>query len=180
MDWLKSLYDQDQRIKYLFFWGHRPNRDGSIGSSCLSQWWPAPFQQGDLEFKTAEHWMMYQKAILFEDKEIGEQIIKCKTAAEAKKWGRKVRNFNPKTWQAQKCGIVVAGNQLKFAQHPDLQQFLLRTNRRVLVEASPVDKIWGIGLHKDTPNIENPYTWKGLNLLGFALMEVRDILLSSK
>ena len=120
--------------------------------------------------------MMAQKALLFNDLEIFNQIIAAKSPAEAKALGRQVRQFDEATWNRQRSAIVVRGNLEKFRQHPDLQEFLLSTKERVLVEASPVDRIWGIGLAADSERAENPKQWQGLNLLGFALMEVRDLL----
>lgn len=108
-----------QRVRYLHFWGHRPQRDGSVGVGCLSQWWPAPFTVDGRTYTTAEHWMMWHKAMLFGDAD-------------------------------------VAG--------------------RVLVEASPVDRIWGIGLATDDPRADDPGRWRGDNLLGFALMDARAAL----
>ncbi len=122
--------------------------------------------------------MMAQKALLFGDKEIYDKIIVAKSPAEAKTLGRQVQHFDEATWNAKRLGIVVEGSLQKFSQHPDLQEFLLNTKERVLVEASPVDKIWGIGLAADSEKTENPKRWNGLNLLGFALMEVRDMLKS--
>lgn len=92
----------------------------------------------------------------------------------AKKLGRRVRGFDDATWNERRYSIVVRGNVAKFAQHPDLRDFLLGTKNRVLVEASPVDRIWGIGLAEDDERAVDPKQWQGLNLLGFALMKVRD------
>jgi len=174
IEWVKKKYESRPNIKYIFFWGHRPNPDGSIGKSCFSQWWESEFEQDDLTFRTAEHWMMYKKAELFDDMEIARRILDVRSPAEAKKLGRQVKNFDEMTWLKHRSEIVVKGNCLKFSQHDDHRDFLLKTGTRILVEASPVDNIWGIGLAKDADNIQDPYTWKGLNLLGFALMEVRD------
>ncbi|MEL6720429.1 MAG: NADAR family protein [Bacteroidota bacterium] len=173
-EWLKAQLDSGERIKYLFFWGDQPNKDGSIGKSCLSQWFRRSFEYKDIVFPTAEHWMMAEKALLFEDQIIYEQILVSKTAAEAKKLGRQVRNFEQTIWEEHRTKIVIQGNYLKFRQHQDLWAFLDNTKSRVLVEASPVDRIWGIGRAANSNNIENPETWKGLNLLGYVLMEVRD------
>lgn len=163
------------RLKYLFFWGHQPSKDQNISKSCFSQWWAEhPFECEGLLYKTAEHWMMAEKARLFEDAEILEKILKTKTAAEAKKLGRQVRNFDQNLWKLSRFKIVKKGNLLKFGQHEDLKGFLLTTGSRILVEASPMDNIWGIGLAADHPDANHPAKWKGLNLLGFALMEVRD------
>ncbi len=171
---LITEFEKQRKIKYLFFWGHTPNKDGSIGKSCFSQWWVAPFEVEGITYKTAEHWMMAEKARLFDNDDMVDEIIKCKTPAEAKKWGRKVTGFIPEEWDNTKYEIVKKGNLYKFLQNDDLKDFLIRTNDRVLVEASPVDPIWGIGLASDHKNVENPNLWKGENLLGFALMEVRD------
>lgn len=176
LNWLKSLHENGTRIKYLFYWGHRPNYDGSIGKGCLSQWWEAEFEVNNRTYKTSEHWMMARKAKLFGDNEILEKIYLAKTPKEAKTLGRKVKNFDQKIWEANRYEIVKTGNYHKFGQNETLRTFFLNTNNRVLVEASPVDKIWGIGLTSDSKFIENPNTWNGLNLLGFAQMEVRDML----
>lgn len=162
--------------KFIFFWGHSPSIDGSITKSCFSQWWNSPFSDENFTYKTAEHWMMAKKASLFDDIEIHNKIIDAKTPAEAKKLGRAVRNFDELKWNQHRTEIVIQGNVLKFSQHIELKKFLLQTGERILVEASPVDRIWGIGMKDDHPNVSNPMKWGGLNLLGFSLMEVRDIL----
>ena len=164
------------RIKYIFFWGHRPRKDGQVGQSCMSQWWESTFEVDDIQYRSAEHWMMAEKARLFKDAEVLKKILNTKSPAEAKKLGRQVRGFQPDVWDAQKYEIVKQGSFYKFSQDEKLKTYLLNTVNRVLVEASPYDKIWGIGLTKDAKNVENPNTWKGDNLLGFALMEVRDTL----
>ena len=118
--------------------------------------------------------MMAQTAVLFGDKEVLQKIMSADNPAVYKSLGRQIRNFDEKIWNEHKFDIVVNGNTAKFSQNPELLDFLLKTGDRVLVEASPYDRIWGIGLAKDTPDIENPFKWKGENLLGFALMEVRE------
>lgn len=160
--------------KFLFFWGHQPNKDGSISKTCFSQWWLSSFEVDNVIYKTAEHWMMAKKAELFNDNEVLAKIIKANSPAEAKKLGREVKNYDDKLWLANRYEIVKQGNYHKFSQNKDLKTFLLNTKDRVLVEASPVDPIWGIGMATDHKDVSNPEKWKGLNLLGFALMEVRD------
>lgn len=172
--WLLQQLAENQSFKYIYFWGHTPPKDGSISKSCFSQWFERPFVHEEITYPTAEHWMMAEKARLFKDDEILEKILKATSAAEAKKLGRQVKNWNEKTWIDHRSSIVCNGNYLKFTQHEDLKDFLLQTNDRVLVEASPYDKIWGIGMKAEDPGIEYPGNWKGLNLLGYALMEVRD------
>lgn len=174
IDWLIETFEKGKRTKYLFFWGHQKSKSGELTSSCFSQWWNSPFTVDQVTYNTAEHWMMAQKALLFDDKEIYDKIIRAKSPAEAKALGRNVRGFDDTVWNAKRFDIVVKGNLAKFTQHKDLNEFLLNTKERVLAEASPVDRIWGIGLTADSDKAENPKCWEGLNLLGFALMEVRD------
>ena len=171
---IEKLTTEKQENKYLFFWGHQPNKDGSISKTCFSQWWLSSFDVDGITYKTAEHWMMAKKALLFNDKEIFEKIIQTKSPAEAKKLGREVKNYVDTVWLANRFEIVKEGNLHKFSQNKDLKEFLLNTNERILVEASPVDPIWGIGMAADHKEVNNPEKWQGLNLLGFALMEVRD------
>lgn len=170
----------DRNAKFLFFWGHQPSKDGSITKTCFSQWWQSSFTVDGITYPTAEHWMMAQKAKLFSDEEMFDKIIQAKSPAQVKQFGRQVRGFYQNIWVAQRFDIVVQGNYHKFSQNEALKEFLVYTKNRVLVEASPVDKIWGIGLTSDDSKAENPRLWKGLNLLGFALMEVRDILIERK
>ncbi|WP_422747831.1 NADAR family protein [Micromonospora sp. WMMD1219] len=173
---LTAALGTGETFKYLHFWGHRPRPDGSIGASCLSQWWPAAFTVDGREFATAEHWMMWHKATLFGDHAIAERVLAAGHPHRAKALGRQVRDFDEATWTAARHEIVVAGSVAKFAQHEPLRRFLLGTGDRVLVEASPTDRVWGIGLTADDPRAADPATWRGDNLLGFALMEARATL----
>jgi ribA/ribD-fused uncharacterized protein len=172
LPWL--LQQPPAETKYLFFWGHTPRQANVVDKSCFSQWFPAAFEVAGTTYATAEHWMMAEKARLFGNDEIRRRIIAAQHPNEAKKLGRHVTGFDPQVWDAQKYDLVKAGNYHKFSQHPPLQAYLLATGTRVLVEASPVDTIWGIGLAADSPDAANPAGWQGPNLLGFALMEVRD------
>ncbi|WP_329221502.1 NADAR family protein [Streptomyces sp. NBC_01485] len=162
------------RIKYLHFWGHRPRPDGQVGASCLSQWWPSPFVVDGVAYATAEHWMMAGKARLFADPEAERRALAAGSPAQAKKEGRLVRGFDEATWERERFRIVVEGSTHKFASDPALRAFLLGTGRRVLVEASPMDRVWGIGMAADDEAAMNPQRWRGANLLGFALMEARE------
>jgi ribA/ribD-fused uncharacterized protein len=162
--------------KFLHFWGHAPRRDGTLGPSCLSQWWPSPFTVDGVEYATAEHWMMAAKARLFGDREAENAAVGAANPALAKKAGRLVRGFDDAVWERERFGIVVAGGVHKFGQDAALRHFLLGTGERVLVEASPRDPIWGIGLATDDERAHDPARWRGLNLLGFALMEAREVL----
>jgi ribA/ribD-fused uncharacterized protein len=162
------------RVKYLHFWGHRPQRDGSVGAGCLSQWWPAPFTVDGVEYATAEHWMMAGKARLFGDADAERRALDATHPKAAKAAGRSVLGFDETVWQRERFALVAEGSRHKFGQHPDLRDFLLATGERVLVEASPLDRVWGIGLAADDERAEDPARWRGLNLLGFALMDARD------
>ncbi len=174
---LKSVR-KGERPHYLFFWGHTPRADGRIGKEVFSQWWVAPFEMEGRRYATAEHWMMAEKARLFGDDVALEKILAAGSPAQAKKLGRTVKGFNEQVWKEKRFQIVVAGNLVKFSQHEALKNFLISTGSKVLVEASPVDRIWGIGMAADDPKAENPEVWRGLNLLGFALMVVRERLLA--
>jgi ribA/ribD-fused uncharacterized protein len=170
---IEKLISEKSDNKFLFFWGHQPSKEGIITKSCLSQWWSSSFVVEGVEYKTAEHWMMAKKAELF-DPEMIEKILNAKTPAEAKKLGREVKDYEENTWLKNRFNIVKEANFHKFQQNVSLREFLLNTKERILVEASPVDSIWGIGMASDHKDIYNPAEWRGLNLLGFALMEVRD------
>lgn len=152
---------------------------GEVGKPSLSQWWPAEFEVDGTRYPTAEHFMMAEKARLFDDDETRELILKAKHPSEAKKLGRRVRGFDEAVWNDARFDLVVNGNLAKFARNSALREFLLGTGERVLVEASPVDSIWGIGLAADDERATDPAQWPGLNLLGFALMEVRERLRQS-
>ncbi|MEU4083410.1 NADAR family protein [Streptomyces aureus] len=173
-DALVSVLDSGAPVKYLHFWGHRPRADGQVGASCLSQWWPSPFVVEGVAYATAEHWMMASKARLFRDAEAERQALAAASPAQAKKAGRLVRGFDEAVWERERFGIVVEGSVHKFAAHPDLRAFLLGTGGRVLVEASPMDRVWGIGLAATDQGAHDPRRWRGANLLGFALMEARE------
>lgn len=162
------------RVKYLHFWGHRPRPDGRVGPSCLSQWWPSPFVVDGVRYATAEHWMMAGKARLFGDAEAEERALAARSPAQAKKEGRLVRGFDETVWQRERFRIVLEGSVHKFTAHADLREFLVSTGDRVLVEASPVDRVWGIGLAASDVGASDPERWRGENLLGFALMGARE------
>ncbi len=177
LQWLTDKFDSEERIKYIFFWGHTNKSNEDVGKFCFSQWFELPFVVDGVTYRSTEHWMMANKALLFEDKKTYHKIIAVSSPAEAKKLGREVLNFDEQVWLAYRYEIVVNGNIHKFNQSPKFAEYLLSTHERVLVEASPTDKIWGIGMAQNEDGIDNPYFWSGLNLLGFALMEARDFLM---
>lgn len=151
--------------KYTFFWKDK-----------IAQWNMQSFKENDIEFCCAEQYMMYKKALLFKDFEIAEKILKSKNPSEIQKLGRIVKNFIPEIWDSNKEEIVYKGNVLKFEQNENLKEILLNTGDTILVEASPYDLIYGIGLGVEDPNITDESKWRGLNLLGKILMRVREFL----
>lgn len=176
IQWLQTAVDKNQSLKYLFFWGHRQSKHQKVSKSCFSQWYESPFTVNKKTYQSTEHWMMAHKALLFDNKEVYDKILTCKTPAEAKKLGRQVTGFDEEIWKKHRYTIVILGNIHKFNQNKALGNYLLQTNHRILVEASPVDPIWGIGLAQDHKHIYHVDQWRGLNLLGFALMETRDFI----
>ncbi len=173
---IEEKFRKGERLKYIFFWGHGKTSDESITKTCLSQWWDCRFTVDGIEYHTAEQYMMAQKAVLFGDEKIRAEIMAAGHPKQFKDLGRKISHFNQKVWDENCCKIVIRGNVAKFSQNPELREFLLGSNMRVLVEASPMDKIWGIGMGEDDRRCENPTLWNGTNFLGFCLMEARDII----
>jgi hypothetical protein len=163
------------RPKYLHFWGHK-GTPGSTGPHVLSQWWPAPFAVDGVAYPTAEHYMMAEKSRLFDDEAALARVLAASSPGAAKAAGREVRGFDDARWAASRFQIVTAGSLAKFEQNATLGAYLLATGDKVLVEASPVDRVWGIGLARDDAAASDPQRWRGENLLGFALMEARRVL----
>ena len=174
LDKLRLRSKNGEQFDYLYFWGHQPSKTGEITKSCLSQWYAAPFTVDGIVYQTAEHWMMAAKARLFRDEESLVQILESSDPKTAKALGRKVKNFDGSVWGQNARRLVTEGNIAKFSQNSHLREFLLATGNAVLVEASPFDRIWGIGLKADDDRAKTPAMWQGQNLLGFALMDVRE------
>lgn len=171
---LVARIDAGETFAYRLFWGHHPPQHGGVNHSCLSQWFVAPFTVEGITYPTAEHWMMAGKARLFGDESSLQKVLAAETPKQAKAIGRRVANFDDAAWRANARGIVESGNLAKFRQHPAMGDFLLGTGEEVLVEAAPRDCIWGIGLKREDARARDPRQWRGKNLLGFALMAVRE------
>ncbi|MFI6869516.1 NADAR family protein [Nocardia sp. NPDC050406] len=167
------------RPEYLFFWGHTPTPGHTVGRWVLSQWWPVEFVVDSVKYRSAEHFMMAEKARLFGDEEMRARVLDSETPADAKKLGRAVRGFDEAVWRNHRYDIVVRAGIAKFGEHQELRDFLLATGDTVLVEAAPRDTVWGIGLGAENPQATDPTRWRGENLLGFALMDARTILATS-
>lgn len=149
---------------HIYFWG----------DAIYSQWAKIIFVEYNIQFTTAEQYMMYHKALLFDDTDIANQILMTNSPKEQKALGRKVKGFNIAVWDQNKLAIVTQGNYLKFSQNKKLKDQLFKTGTKILVEGSPYDKIYGVGLKWDNPLILDEKNWKGQNLLGKALMDVRS------
>jgi ribA/ribD-fused uncharacterized protein len=137
----------------------------------FSQW----FELGGIHYPTAEHWMMAGKARLFEDEEILQEILMAPDPKSVKALGRKVQNFEKDAWDSKCVEIVKEGNIAKFKQNPDHLTLLKSTAGTILVEAAPRDRIWGIGMGAANEKASDPLRWRGRNLLGFVLTELRDL-----
>jgi ribA/ribD-fused uncharacterized protein len=120
--------------------------------------------------------MMAAKARLFGDEDQLALFLAAPTPAEAKRHGRSVRNFVSDAWEQSCVAIVRDGSIAKFGSMPEMTAYLVGTGHLVLVEASPRDRIWGIGARRDDPSVGRPSQWRGRNLLGFALMQARAVL----
>lgn len=156
---------KDLNREFTFFYG-----------GTFSQWYHCKFVSNNITFCNAEQYMMYEKAMLFGDTEIAEEILKTNHPRDAKKLGRLVRGFKQEVWDEFKYRLVLDGNLLKFSQNENLKKELLDTRDSVLVEASPYDDIWGIKMGEFDPNRFDPLKWRGENLLGFALTECREMI----
>jgi ribA/ribD-fused uncharacterized protein len=164
-------------MNFITFWkGDKGN--GKVGHEVFSQWYPSRIEFKGIVFPTAEHWMMYQKAILFEDIESASKVLSSQNPFTAKRIGKAVKDFDETIWAENRQMIVANGNYLKFTQNKKLLKILLDSYPSVLVEASPYDFIWGAGLSYEDERISKPEDWPGLNLLGFTVMQVRDLLIS--
>ncbi len=173
---LISTLEQGEQLDFLCFWGHRDGKELRIGKACLSQWYPRGFTYGGIYYPTAEHWMMWHKAQVFKDQQILGRVLRDKNPQVAKQLGRQVTGYQEAVWVEVAYEIVRQGCCHKFAQNKDLRAFLLSTGDKVLVEASPYDLRWGVGMVAADERITNPAEWAGENWLGFALMEARDTL----
>lgn len=147
-------------------------------ASPFSQFHRCTFKAGEITFTCTEQYMMHGKAILFGDREIAEQILAVDQPKKQKALGRKVRGFDDHVWKKNREAIVLAGNRLKFTQNALLRDALLATRGTTLVEASPYDRIWGIGLGAKDPRAQSEATWRGQNLLGKILTKLRDELIA--
>lgn len=151
--------------KYTFFW-----------SGPFSNWSAAPFVLDGQKYNCVEQYMMQKKALMFGDEEIANEIMKTNNPREQKAWGRKVRGFEMAKWASVARDIVFRGCLAKFTQNPEMYEELMKTSGTLVVEASPLDKVWGIGLDAKAATATPIDDWKGTNWLGQCITEVREIL----
>jgi len=152
--------------EYVFFWG-----------SEFSNWFSCEFQYKDQVFTNSEQAFMWEKAMFFGDEDIAAKILKFNSnPRKSKELGRQVKNFNADQWMTQGYHVMIDVNLAKFEQNPCLKEILLSTGNKTIVEASPYDSLWGIGMMWDNEDCLDESKWKGLNLLGKALMDVRKML----
>lgn len=157
--------------RFEFFWK---------SDSPFSQWYKKGFKIKGKSFNCAEQYMMYMKAVLFEDEKIAAKILVSNNPREIKDLGRKVKNFDKYKWESQCKKYVYDANYAKFTQNTTLKEALLETGSRILVEASPYDKIWGIGLSEEDPRSKVRSKWQGKNWLGEVLTQVREDILKKE
>lgn len=149
--------------KFTFFW-----------SGVFSNWYPSPFEIDGIWYNCSEQYMMAEKACLFGDAEALGKIMSAALPRDQKAYGRQVKGFDKEKWDAVAKLVVYKACKAKFEQNPDLMRDLEATKGTTLVEASPEDPIWGIGLKKDDPRALNRATWKGTNWLGEVLTKLRE------
>jgi len=146
--------------------------------SPFSNWYPQTFVHEGKEYNCSEKYMMYKKAMLFKDYEVAEMIMQQNDPRKQKFLGRQVREFDQEIWMANCQEIMVPALVSKFTQDSYSLKCMLDTGDSIIVEASPYDKVWGIGMRKDDPDATNPFQWKGQNLLGIVLMKARKIIVN--
>ena len=160
---MKGMRETDTHI---YFWG-----------GIYSQWYKTFIEAPHhVHYNCAEQYMMVGKAHLFGDEEAKEKIWKLDHPADQQMAGRRVKNYNQEKWDEKKFDIVVRGNVYKFMSNPDLKKQLLATGDKIIVEGSPTDTVWGVGLHYANSKIEDEKNWDGENLLGKAIMKARELI----
>jgi len=170
----KGIKKGEKKLNFVFFWKQGDEKQNHVSKGCLSQWQKCKFEVDGISYNCAEQYMMAEKARLFGDEETRQRIMHEDSPDKIKQLGREVKGFDSEIWDQHKFEVVVKGNLAKFKQNPEMLKFLKGTGTAILVEASPFDRVWGIGLKEGDKDIEDAEKWYGSNLLGFALMVVRD------
>lgn len=149
---------------------HNPDEENGY----LSNWYPSSFTVNNVNFSSMEQYMMYKKAVCFGDKDTADKIFATDDVAKIKALGRLVANYNENYWNGVRQIVVFEGLLAKFSQNEDLNKQLKTTENCILAECAVKDKIWGIGLSMKDPGRFEVNKWNGQNLLGYALMMVRE------
>lgn len=149
---------------------HNPNEENGY----LSNWYLSPFTKENIAFSSMEQFMMYQKAICFQDEEVAAQILDTNDVSRIKELGRQVKGYHDHCWNGMRQIVVYEGLLSKFSQNAELKERLLNTGDAILAECAVKDLIWGIGISMSNPERFERTKWKGKNLLGYTLMMVRD------
>jgi ribA/ribD-fused uncharacterized protein len=152
-----------QNGKLVWFWGGE-----------FSNFYKCTFEENDIIYNCSEQYFMAKKALLFNDMEMYDKIMKSNNPKQQKGHGRKVKKFNEDIWNSACEEIMFNGNLLKYTQNEDLKNLLLATENKEIVEASPYDKIWGVGIGPKDERIQDKNSWNGQNKLGICLMKIRD------
>ncbi len=153
---------------------HNPDEENGY----LSNWYPSRFTLDGIEFSSLEQYMMYSKAVLFRDTKIASEILSTDDVARVKALGRLVSGYDDRKWSSVRRDVVFEGLVAKFSQNPDLGEKLKATGNDILAECAVRDRIWGIGLSMTDSDRLDVKRWRGRNLLGYTLMDVRDRLFS--
>ena len=154
---------------------HNPDEENGY----LSNWYLSQFSVDEITFSSMEQYMMYKKAVCFQDYDTADRILEMEDVSQIKKLGRKVSNYDENSWNGVRQIVVYRGLLEKFGQNDELKKLLLETGDSVLAECAVKDRIWGIGLSMTNPDRMDRACWKGQNLLGYALMMVREALAMS-
>ena len=152
---------------------HNPDEENGY----LGNWYMSYFELDGIRFSSMEQYMMYKKAVCFQDQDIAQRILATDDVAEIKSLGRVVSGYDDHYWNGVRQVVVYDGLIAKFSQNEDLKGALIGTGESLLAECAVKDRIWGIGLSMDDPDRFDPSKWEGQNLLGYALMMVRDKLI---
>lgn len=180
--------ETNNTLRIIPFCSHKPDKYDDPEHAFYSNWAQSPFQMNNVHFHSVEQYMMYEKALLFGDTEVAKTVMSLdyetpdglpderwdSQLKEIKALGRKVNGFDSKVWDAKCYGIVLIGVAAKFKQNKEHLAKLIETNDALICEAASYDKIWGIGMNRDDPRVQNPLEWQGKNLLGDCIMFVRN------
>lgn len=173
---IRDRYNRGEKLEFKFFYGHLPSSSGKLTTSCFSHWWMQPFVINQTYYCCVEQWLASEKARLFGDEKSYHIIMNSTNPLVMKSRAEAIKNVKKSRENLNLCNLIYQGNFAKFSQNPDLKDFLFATGDEVLVYASPSDAVQGIYMKATNPKCTNPNNWEGENLLGFTLMDVRDVL----